>query len=59
MWTCAPRLVVQMHLSQDCNRAELAYRAAQEVLFLAGAATQVFSTKQDQRGTLHRLDVAE
>ena len=51
-----PRLLVQMHLSQECNRAELAYRAALEVVQQCGAPTQVFSTRQDQRGTIHRID---
>jgi phosphoribosyl 1,2-cyclic phosphodiesterase len=50
-----PKLLIQMHLSSDCNKAELAYRAAQEVLLLTGAQTQVFSTRQDRRGTIHTL----
>jgi phosphoribosyl 1,2-cyclic phosphodiesterase len=54
-----PRTLVQMHLSLDCNRAELAYRAALEVVQEAGAPTQVFSTRQDRRGTMHRVDVEE
>ena len=50
-----PKLLVQMHLSRDCNRPELAYKAAQEVVLLTGAATRVFSTRQDRRGTVHSL----
>jgi phosphoribosyl 1,2-cyclic phosphodiesterase len=50
-----PKLLVQMHLSRDCNRPELAYKAAQEVVLLTGAATRVFSTRQDRRGTVHCL----
>jgi phosphoribosyl 1,2-cyclic phosphodiesterase len=50
-----PKLLLQMHLSRDCNRAELAYRAAQEVVLLSGTQTQVFSTRQECRGTIHSL----
>jgi len=50
-----PKLLVQMHLSRDCNRPELAYKAAQEIVLLTGAATRVFSTRQDRRGTVHSL----
>ncbi len=50
-----PKLLVQMHLSRDCNRPELAYKAAQEVVLLTGASTRVFSTRQDRRGTVHSL----
>ncbi|HYG76164.1 MAG TPA: MBL fold metallo-hydrolase [Planctomycetota bacterium] len=50
-----PKLLVQMHLSRDCNRAELAYNAAQEVVLLTGAHTRVYSTRQDRRGTVHCL----
>lgn len=50
-----PKVLVQMHLSQDCNRAELAYEAAQQVLLLNGAQTRVFSSRQDRRGTVHTL----
>lgn len=50
-----PKLLVQMHLSRDCNRPELAYKAAQEVVLLTGASTRVYSTRQDQRGTVHTL----
>jgi len=52
----APKALVQIHLSRECNRAELAYQSAQEVAFLAGAATRIFSSKQEIRGTLHRVD---
>ena len=44
-----------MHLSQDCNRAELAYQAAQEILLMTGAKTSVYSTRQNQRGTIHSV----
>jgi hypothetical protein len=50
-----PKLLLQMHLSKECNRAELAYEAAQQVLLMTGAQTQVFSTRQDRRGTIHRV----
>jgi phosphoribosyl 1,2-cyclic phosphodiesterase len=51
----APQVLVQLHLSEDCNRPDLAYRAAQEVLFLSGAQTKVFSSRQDRCGTVHTL----
>lgn len=50
-----PKLLVQMHLSRECNRAELAYQAAQEVTMLAGAGTRVFCTRQEKRGTIHHV----
>lgn len=50
-----PKYLVQLHLSRECNRAELAYQAAQEVLLLSGAETQVFSSRQEIRGTMHRV----
>jgi ribonuclease BN (tRNA processing enzyme) len=50
-----PKALIQMHLSQDCNRADLAYQAAQEVVLLSGAQTRVFSTRQNQRGTVHEV----
>jgi phosphoribosyl 1,2-cyclic phosphodiesterase len=55
---CGPRIpqvLIQIHLSRECNSAELAFQAAQEVLLLTGAGTQVFSSKQDRRGTMHCL----
>ncbi len=48
-----PEVLVQMHLSEDCNRADLAYQAAQEILLMTGAKTRVYSTRQNQRGTVH------
>lgn len=51
-----PRYLVQMHLSGDCNRPDLAYRAAQEVVARLGAQTKVYSTRQGERGTVHVLD---
>ncbi|MEI6232037.1 MAG: MBL fold metallo-hydrolase [Planctomycetota bacterium] len=54
-----PKSLVQLHLSRECNRAELAFQAAQEVAFLAGAPTQIFSSRQEIRGTIHRVDTAE
>ncbi|MCZ7644028.1 MAG: MBL fold metallo-hydrolase [Planctomycetota bacterium] len=51
----APARVVQMHLSEDCNRPELAFEAACEVVRRLGAKTQVFSTRQDARGTVHEM----
>ncbi|MCW8129856.1 MAG: MBL fold metallo-hydrolase [Planctomycetota bacterium] len=53
--TGGPRLLVQMHLSEDCNRPDLAYKAAQEVVLRMGAHTKVFSTKQNLRGTVHEI----
>jgi phosphoribosyl 1,2-cyclic phosphodiesterase len=50
-----PKLLLQMHLSRDCNRADLAYQAAQQVVLLTGAQTRVFSTRQDRRGTIHHV----
>src|SRR4051812_17981350 len=55
----APKALVQIHLSRQCNRAELAYQSAQEVAFLAGAATRIFSSRQEIRGTLHRVDAVD
>ena len=51
----APKFLIQLHLSRECNRAELAYQSAQEVLMLCGGETQVFSTRQERRGTVHRV----
>jgi len=48
-----PKFLIQMHLSEDCNRPELAYRAAREVADRRGVATQVFSSRQDVRGSMH------
>ena len=50
-----PEVLVQMHLSEDCNRAELAYQAAQEIVLLTGARTRVYSTRQHERGTVHEI----
>jgi phosphoribosyl 1,2-cyclic phosphodiesterase len=50
-----PDVLVQMHLSEDCNRADLAYQAAQEILLLTGARTRIFSSRQNQRGTIHAV----
>jgi phosphoribosyl 1,2-cyclic phosphodiesterase len=50
-----PKLLLQMHLSRDCNRPDLAYQAAQQVVLLTGAQTRVFSTRQDRRGTVHHV----
>ena len=51
----APKFLVQLHLSRECNSAELAYQSAQEVLLLCGGNTQVFSSRQERRGTVHRI----
>ncbi|MCY3022005.1 MAG: MBL fold metallo-hydrolase [Planctomycetota bacterium] len=51
-----PRYLVQLHLSQECNDPEVAFKAAREIAFLMGAHTQVFSTRQDKRGTILKLD---
>ena len=53
--TGALKLLLQMHLSQECNRPQLAYEAAQQVVFMTGAQTRVYSTRQDRRGTIHTL----
>jgi phosphoribosyl 1,2-cyclic phosphodiesterase len=50
-----PQVVIQLHLSEECNKPELAYRAAQEAVLLSGAQTKVYSSRQDQRGTIHEL----
>lgn len=52
----APKTLVQIHLSRECNSAELAFQSAQEVAFLAGAPTRIFSSRQEIRGTIHRVD---
>jgi len=51
----APQVLVQLHLSDECNRPDLAYRAAQETVLLTGAPTRVYSSRQDRRGTIHAL----
>ncbi|MCK6472767.1 MAG: MBL fold metallo-hydrolase [Planctomycetes bacterium] len=53
--TGGPKRLVQMHLSRECNTPELAFRAAREVLARTGAQTEVFTTRQDQPGTVHVL----
>jgi len=50
-----PKVLLQLHLSAECNRPELAFRAAQEVSRAAGARTQIFSTRQESRGTVHNV----
>jgi len=50
-----PKVLVQLHLSQECNDPALAFRAAQEVVTACGVTTQIFSTRQDQRGKVHVL----
>ncbi len=52
----APKALVQIHLSRECNSAQLAFLAAQEVAFLAGATTRIFSSRQEIRGSIHRID---
>ena len=51
-----PQRLVQMHLSQDCNRPELAFRAASDVVQRLGTRTGIFSTRQERRGTVHVLE---
>lgn len=46
-----PGKLVLLHLSRECNNAQLAYRAAMEALN-GTRATDVFVTRQDQRGSL-------
>jgi ribonuclease BN (tRNA processing enzyme) len=48
-----PKTLVQLHLSQECNTPLLAFQAAQEVITACGARTEVYSTRQDQRGKVH------
>jgi hypothetical protein len=50
-----PGVVVQLHLSEECNRPELAFRAAQEAVQFSGRGTKVFSSRQDRRGSIHTL----
>jgi len=50
-----PRVLVQLHLSQECNDQALAFRAAQEVVSACGLTMQIFSTRQEQPGTVHIL----
>jgi phosphoribosyl 1,2-cyclic phosphodiesterase len=50
-----PKILIQLHLSEECNKPELAYRAAQEAVLLSGVPTKVYSSRQDQRGTIHEL----
>lgn len=52
-----PKRLVQMHLSEECNRPELAFQAAKEVVERLGAHTEIFSTRQDRRGTVHEVNV--
>ena len=46
------RALVQLHLSQECNRDELAYQSAREVIVRRKAPVEVFSTRQGQRGAV-------
>ena len=48
-----PRRLVQLHISGDCNRPDLAFQAAQEMAVRMQASTVIFSSRQDQRGALH------
>jgi phosphoribosyl 1,2-cyclic phosphodiesterase len=50
-----PKYLVQLHLSDECNLPRLAYDAAYEVVKELGASTQVFSTRQQMRGTIYSL----
>jgi phosphoribosyl 1,2-cyclic phosphodiesterase len=45
----APKQIVLLHLSRECNLPRLAYDAALEAL---GKGASVFVTKQDQRGSV-------
>ena len=53
--TGGPQVLVQLHLSAECNQPDLAYRAAQSVVERLGASTKVFTTKQDRRGSVHSI----
>jgi len=54
--TGGPKVLVQMHLSEECNQPDLAYRVAQDVVERHGASTKVFTTKQDRRGSVHVVE---
>ncbi len=48
--------LVQLHLSRQCNRPELAHRAAQAVIERTGAAVAVHLTTQDTAGPRLAID---
>ena len=53
------RHLVQLHLSQECNRPELAHAAARQVVEHLGMATTIHTTDQECSGPTIRLgDVA-
>jgi len=50
-----PRQLVLLHLSQECNREDLACAAARETTRRAGVELEVIATHQHQRGRVHVL----
>lgn len=50
-----PRVLVQLHLSEECNDPTLAFRTAQQAVIAAGVQTRVYSSRQHERGTVHIL----
>jgi phosphoribosyl 1,2-cyclic phosphodiesterase len=51
------RHVIQLHLSRDCNRPELAAAAAEEVLAGLPTPVQVHTASQGRTGPMLRLDL--
>jgi phosphoribosyl 1,2-cyclic phosphodiesterase len=51
-----PRHLVQLHLSRDCNRPDLAQAAAQKIIRQAGFDTSIHTASQDRAGPILTLD---
>jgi phosphoribosyl 1,2-cyclic phosphodiesterase len=51
-----PRQVVQLHLSRDCNRPELAAQSARDALLNAASSAQLYTASQDEPGPTLVLD---
>lgn len=51
----AARSLVQLHISEECNLRELAYRSARQVAERMGWGLRVFSSSQSEPGSMHRI----
>jgi hypothetical protein len=50
------RQVVQLHLSRDCNRPELAAEAARTVFVDSASSVHLYTARQDVPGPTLQLD---
>jgi phosphoribosyl 1,2-cyclic phosphodiesterase len=50
-----PKHLIQLHLSRDCNRPNLAVSAVRDILIAAGSAVQLHTARQDQAGPILTL----